>query len=94
MCSSTDNLEIKVTQMKEIGDVTNYFANIGVAAIMLTQKLKVGDKIKIEGATTDFEQEVDSMEYEREQIEEGNKGQEIAIKTKKRVREGDKVYLL
>ncbi|TFG11140.1 translation elongation factor-like protein [Candidatus Thorarchaeota archaeon] len=80
--------------MKEIGDVTNYFANIGVAAIMLTQKLKVGDKIKIEGATTDFEQEVDSMEYEREQIEEGNKGQEIAIKTKKRVREGDKVYLL
>ena len=91
---STVSHRITVTEMKEIGEVTNYFANIGVAAIMLTQKLAVDDKIKFEGATTDFEQEVESMEYEREQIEEGSKGQEIAIKTKKRVREGDKVYIL
>ncbi len=80
--------------MKEIGEVTNYFANIGVAAIMLSEKLAVGDKIKFEGATTDFEQEVESMEYEREEIIEGEAGQEIAVKTKKRVREGDKVFLL
>ncbi|MAE42605.1 hypothetical protein CMO93_02445 [Candidatus Woesearchaeota archaeon] len=47
---------------KEVGKVTHYYTNIGVAVVELTGALKVGDKIRIKGATSDFEQTVDSMQ--------------------------------
>ena len=79
---------------KIVGAVTRYFAKIGVAAIMLEDTLKVGSKISIEGTTTNFEQNVASMQINREDIAEGMAGQEIAIKVSDRVREKDKVYLI
>jgi translation initiation factor IF-2 len=81
-------------EKKQIGVITRYFHKIGVAAIMLEDTLKVGDKISIEGTTTNFEQEIASMQVDRKDIAEGAKGQEIAIKVKDRVREKDAVYLL
>ncbi len=77
---------------KKIGIITRYFNKINVAAIMLEDELNVGDKIAIEGATTNFEQVVDSIQKDREPIEKGRPGQEIAIKVKERVREKDVVY--
>jgi putative protease len=79
---------------KKIGTVTRYFSNINVAAIMLDAPLNTGDKVKIKGATTDFEMEVASMQIDRKDIDKGSKGQEIAIKVSKRVRENDDVYLI
>ncbi len=79
---------------KQIGHVTRYFTNIGVAAIMLQDRLRVGDTIRIEGATTNFEQKIDSMQLDRVSIQEGGPGQEIAIKVKERVREKDRVFLI
>ena len=76
----------------EIGVVTRYFGKISVAAIMLTGTLKVGARIRIQGTTTDFEQDVDSLEIDRKPIEQATSGQEIAIKVKERVRENDKVF--
>ncbi|KAA0011053.1 MAG: translation elongation factor-like protein [Thermoplasmata archaeon] len=78
--------------MKEVGVVEHFFSKISVAAIKLTDVLRVGDKIRIKGATTDFEQVVESMEINRQKIEEGKPGDEIGIKVMERVREGDKVY--
>jgi len=79
--------------MEEIGVVEHYFAKINVAAIKITNgKLKIGDTIAIKGSTTDFEQKVESMEIDRQKIEEANAGDEIGIKVIERVREGDKVY--
>jgi len=46
----------------------------------------------IKGATTDFEQTVNSMEIDRQKIEEANAGDAIGIKVIEKVREGDKVY--
>ena len=77
----------------EIGIVTRYFSKINVAAIKLTKPLKIGDNIRIEGATTAFEQKVESMQIDRKDINEATSGQEIAIKVKDRVRENDKVFL-
>ncbi len=82
-----------LSERKRIGKITRYFHKIGVAAIMLEDSLKVGTKIHIEGATTNFEQEVASMQVDRVEVEEGKSGQEIAIKVKDRVRENDIVYL-
>ncbi|HHF55337.1 MAG TPA: translation elongation factor-like protein [Thermoplasmatales archaeon] len=79
--------------MEEIGYVEHYFSKIGVAAIKITNgNLKIGDKIHIKGATTDFEQTVESMEINRQKIEEAKPGDEVGIKVIDRVREGDKVY--
>ncbi len=78
---------------KEIGKVFTYFAKIGVAGIELTGKLKVGDTIHIKGATTDFEQEVGSMQIENKSVKEAKAGDSIGIKVKERVRPGDKIFL-
>ena len=77
---------------KEIGKVTHYYTKLGVAVIELTDTLKVGDKIKIKGATSDFEQPVESMQIEHENIEEAKAGQSIGMKVKEHVREHDVVY--
>lgn len=83
-----------MSERKKIGRITRYFHKIGVAAIMLEESLKVGNKISIVGTTTNFEQDVASMQVDREDINEGQPGQEIAIKVKDRVRENDEVYLI
>jgi putative protease len=79
-------------EKEEIGKITHYFGKIGVAAIMLTAPLKVGDTIAITGASTDFEMTVDSMQLDRQDIPEAEPGMEIAIKVKERAREKDTVY--
>ena len=76
----------------QIGEISHFFAHISVAVIKLSGKLKVGDKILIEGATTNFEQAVESMQIEHKEVKEAKKGESIGLKVKERVREGDKVH--
>jgi len=86
----------EVKQMKEarVGRVTTYFAHPEAAAIELENGLKVGDTIHIKGHTTDFEQEVESMQIENEPVQEAKKGDSIGVKVKERVRNNDVVYKL
>ena len=78
---------------KKIGDVIKFFGKIGVAAIRLSEGcLKVGDKIRIVGHTTDVSQTVDSMQVENQSVQEAGPGADIGIKVKERVREHDTVY--
>jgi len=83
-----------VEEKKEelVGKVTHYFGKIEVAIIELSKEIKVGDKIHIKGNTTDFEQEVNSMQIEHQNIEKAKKGDMIGLKVKEKVREGDEVY--
>jgi putative protease len=76
----------------EIGKVTHFFNRISVAVIELTDKLRIGDKIHIKGATTDFVQEVKSMQINHKPVEEANPGDDIGLLVEDRVREGDIVY--
>ena len=80
------------TPGEEIGKVTHYYTKIGVAVIELSGTLRVGDTIRIKGATTDFEQTIDSMQIEREEIEEAATGQSIGLKVNDHVRQHDVVY--
>ncbi len=79
---------------KEVGKIFSYFTHISVAAIEVTAPLKVGDKIRIKGATTDFEQKVDSMQIEGKDVKAAKKGDSIGIKVKDRVRPHDTVYVI
>ncbi len=76
----------------EIGRVNDYFAKIGVAGIDLTATLKVGDRIRIKGHTTDLEEVVESIQVEHESLEEAKAGDKIGLKVADRVRGGDHVY--
>jgi translation elongation factor EF-1alpha len=77
---------------KKIGKVTHYFSNIGVVIIKFTGELRLGETIHIKGATTDFEQTVESMQVEHKPVSEAKAGDETGIKISGKVREGDVVY--
>jgi translation elongation factor EF-1alpha len=78
---------------QKVGEVMKFFSKASVAAIKLTDgELKVGDRIKIKGHTTDFEDQVQSMQIENKPVEKAGPGEMIGIKVKDRVREKDLVY--
>lgn len=74
-----------------IGTVIHYFGKPGVGVVKLTAELKVGDQLRFHGATTDFQQEISSMEVEHGPVEVAGAGDEVAIKVDERVRKRDRV---
>ncbi len=77
---------------KEIGTVTHWFGNIGVAGIELTGDLSVGDRISIKGHTTEFETTVDSIQIDGENVDTAGSGADIGIKLAERARVHDRVF--
>ena len=84
-----------MTEETEVGRVMQFFAKPSVAAIEITAgTIAVGDTIRIKGATTDFEQKIESMEIERNPVPSATTGQAVGIKVRDRVRPHDKVIKL
>jgi len=81
-------------EKKLVGKISHYFTKIGVGVVELSDELKVGDRISIEGATTNIQQTVDSMQIEHENVQSAGSGQSIGLKIVERTREGDLVYKL
>lgn len=79
---------------KIVGQVVHYYGGLGVGIIKLEGSLKVGDKIRVKGSTTDFVQKVGEIQVDHKEIEVGKKGQEVGIKVEDKVRENDEVYLV
>ena len=80
---------------EKVGIVTGYYAKLGVAGISLTDgSLQVGDTIRVRGHSTDFTQEVESMQVEHAPIQRAERGSEVAIKVRERVRQNDQVLLV
>lgn len=78
---------------EKVGHITHYFAKIGVAVLVATDgDLKIGDTIHIQGHTTDFTQQVESMQVEHGNVEELKKGGEVGLKVTDRVHERDEVF--
>lgn len=80
--------------MEEVGRVSHYFNKIGVAAIVLNNSLSVGDKVRIKGNKTDLVQSIDSMEIDRNKVEQAMPGDTVGVKVTDKVRRKDKVYRL
>lgn len=78
---------------KEIGIVSGYFAHVGVAAVKLSNKIKVGDRIHIKGNTSNFIEEVDSIQINNKGVGEAKKGDHVGIRVSEKVRPNDKVFL-
>ena len=80
--------------LKQVGRVTHYYDKISVAVINLSSKLKVGETVKFSHHDEEFTQTVSSMQKDHQVIEKASKGEEIAVKTDRKVKSGDKVYLV
>ncbi len=80
--------------LEKVGEVAHYFTRISVAVVDVTAPIKIGDRIAIKGMTTNFEQTVESMQIEMEDIKEAKPGDDIGLKVMDRVRKGDIVYRL
>ncbi|PIS21413.1 translation elongation factor-like protein [candidate division WWE3 bacterium CG08_land_8_20_14_0_20_41_15] len=78
----------------EVGSISHFFPKIGVAVLDVTTEVKTGEKIHIVGSTTDFEQEVFSMQIDKMPIQSAKKGQSVGLKVDQLTREGDRVYKL
>ena len=77
----------------KIGRVTHYFDKIKVAIVELDGSLAVGDMIRFErGGEEMFEQKVESMQVEHDEIAEAKKGDIIGLKVEREVREGAEIY--
>jgi hypothetical protein len=77
----------------EIGKITHFFSHLNVGIIELTHgDLKIGDKVHVKGHTTDFFQDIDSIQKEHASVTSARGGESIGIKVKLPVREHDLVF--
>ncbi len=77
---------------KLVGKIVHFYTNIGVGIIELSDELNVGDKIHVKGHSEDFEQSVDSMQVEHQDVQNAKAGESIGLKVSGKVHEGDEVY--
>jgi U32 family peptidase len=77
----------------KIGEVVKFFSKPSVAAVKITEgELNIGDRIKYTGHTTDFIDEVKSLEVDNKSVTKAVAGDFIGIKVSDRVRPGDEVF--
>jgi len=78
---------------EQVAVIVKFFAKPSVAALEVTNGIiKVGDVLRYKGHTTDFTEEITSMEIDNQAVVEAKVGDLIGVKVKERVRENDKVY--
>ena len=79
---------------KKVGTVTHFYNHLSVGIVRLDEEVNLGDKIHFKGHSTDFEQELSDMQFDHEFVDKGIEGQEVGIKVKEKVREGDAMYVV
>ncbi len=78
---------------EQVGVIVKFFAKPSVAALEITNgTIKKGDLLHYKGHTTDFTEEVASMEIDNQPVDEAKAGDLVGLKVSQRVRPNDKVY--
>ncbi len=78
----------------QIATVNHFFDHVSVAVLSLTETIRVGDTVHFLGHSTDFKQEVASLQIEHKDVDETKPGDDVAMKVDQRVHPHDKVYKL
>lgn len=77
----------------KIGKISHYFDKIKVAVLDVTdESIKIGDTIRIGEFGVGFEQKVDSMQVEHQQVDIAKKGDEVGLKVTTDIKPGSIVY--
>lgn len=78
---------------EQVAVIVKFFTKPSVAALEVTNgTIKKGDILRYKGHTTDFTEEISSMEIDNQVVDEVKVGDLVGVKVKERVRENDKVY--
>ena len=78
---------------EQVAVIVNFFAKPSVAALEVTNgSIVKGDLLRYKGHTTDFTEEITTMEVDNQPVDEAKVGDLVGVKVKERVRENDKVY--
>ena len=76
-----------------VGTVVHYFKGPSVAVVRVTEgELAVGDQVRFHGHTTDFSEQIASMEVNHQKVERARPGEEVAIQVTDRTRQHYQVY--
>ena len=78
---------------KKIGVVTHYYSHLGVGIIKIEEDgLKLGETVHFKGHTSDFQQNIESLQIEHKDVQEAKVGDLVGIRTSEHVREHDEVF--
>ncbi len=79
-----------------VGEIIKYYPKISVAELKVVDNpVSIGDTIHIIGKKTGLiRQTVRSMQVEKKDIQQADRGMVVGLKTDDKVRKGDKVYLI
>lgn len=78
-----------------LGKVVHYFPHVNAAVVRIEEgTVSIGDRIKVRGHTTEFEQKITSMQIEHKPVESASKGGEVAIQVKRKAKAGCQVFLV
>ena len=77
---------------KLIGKIVHFYGNISVGIIELSDALKVGETVHIKGHTSDFTQQVSSMQIEHAKVDQAKAGDSVGIKVDQKAHVHDSVY--
>lgn len=81
------------TKEELVGKIVHYFNNIEVGIVKIIKgALSEGDRIKIKSGSSEFEQEVKSMQINHQQVLKAKKGDVVGLKVKDKIKEGDEIY--
>ncbi len=86
--------EMPAVEGKIIGKISHFYDKIRVGVIELSGSLRQGDRIAVQGHGNYFEQKVESMQVEHEQLAAAKAGQAIGLKLAHDAKRGDLVYKL
>jgi putative protease len=77
---------------KRVGNVTHYFDHLNVAVLALTETIRVGETLHFLGHSTDFKQQVTSLQIEHKAVETAKPGEDVAMKVDQRVHPNDAIF--
>jgi len=77
---------------KIIGKISHYFPRVKAAVLKARIPVAIGEQIWIKGHTSDFKQNISSMQIDHKPILKAKKGDEIGFMVVSRVRREDMVY--
>lgn len=77
-----------------VGVVEDFFKNISVAAIKLSDRLNVGDTVEIENGEYTLRQQISSMQIDRKDVGSAGAGDDVGVKVSVPVTKGSEVYRL
>jgi len=79
-------------EMHLCGRVEDFFDKISVVAVKVTSSIRVGDRLVFEAEYGLFEQVVDSMQINREDVVTAYNGDDLGIKVLAKPKKGGSVY--